>query len=113
MFSVRSGSAWLPNLDCAAVPVAGGNQFGPGPGTLQKAQEDLSSLQLLHLYISPLTPTLNYLFFYLSLIKYGGRSRGSCLFFLSFEIGTLIAHHDAQVIDNGSGMCKAGCRFSA
>jgi len=48
----------------------------------------------------------------LTIIKYGGRSRGSCQsVFLSLEITPLISHR-AQVIDNGSGMCKAGCECS-
>jgi hypothetical protein len=44
--------------------------------------------------------------------KYGGRSRGSCQYFSYRLKSPLSSVIPQQVIDNGSGMCKAGCECS-
>jgi hypothetical protein len=103
----------VPNLGCAAKFVSGadGNQM---EGSRLKKPSVFSLPPKFSTFYLSLYPHFNHLSSYSTFIKYGGRSSRSCQFsFVSHAITSLIVDLTPQVIDNGSGMCKAGCKRSA
>jgi hypothetical protein len=101
----------VPNLGCTAKFVSGRGRQSAGSSRLEKALSlfffppKFSTFYLSHY------PQFNHLSSYSTFIKYGGRSSRTCQFsIISHAITSLIVVLTPQVIDNGSGMCKAGCK---
>ena len=100
----------VPNLGCAAKFVSGADGNQMEGSRLEKALSVFPPTQIQHFLSFPL-PHFNHLSSYSTFIKYGGRSSRSCQFsIVSHAITSLVVVLTPQVIDNGSGMCKAGCK---